>query len=119
MEEAVTARQAARRRRVTVCDPVTGSVSPSDIKAYLVATGWREVTGRRTLARVFERSVGGKRVEKDVLDDAEPDEIEFLIRSLAKLEGRKPSEMLRAIEAHARGEKAVEPAATRRRRRRR
>ena len=109
----MTQRQAKRRRRVTVCDPVKGRVSPNDIKAYLVATGWKLVENG-----CFEHVD----VEKVPLwcpwDDEPAKYLKLLIKSIACRMRCAPSSALRAIEAHARGEPAVEPPATRRRRRR-
>jgi hypothetical protein len=101
----VTAREAARRRRVTVCDPTNGNVSPLEIGAYLIATGWRRAAVACTEAQVFAPPGARKRPEIDLFDDLPAEDIVWLIRDIAKVEKRKPSEVLRAIEAHAATEK--------------
>lgn len=108
----MTQRQAERRRRVTVCDPVKGSVSPNDIKTYLVAAGWKLLEHG-----YFERVDKERGSVRCPWDDEPARYLEEVIGSIAFWRRCSPGAVLRAIEAHVRGEAAVEPPATRRRRR--
>jgi hypothetical protein len=100
----VSRREAARRRRVKVCDPVFGRVSPNDIRAYLLATGW--VLDEKTpfFDRPSQPDIGGIR---DPFDGAPADSLATTISDLGDALRRRPGDVLRAIEAHARGEPAV------------
>jgi hypothetical protein len=92
---------AARKRVIPVCDPVRGLVSPTDIRRWLLATGWKR--DRKT--RHFHR---GKAGIWDPMDDSSVWELERLITDLGHVTKRSPGGILRAIVAHARGGPAVD-----------
>jgi hypothetical protein len=89
---------ADRKRRVTVHDTVEGDVSPSDVRAYLRATGWTLLT-----CGFFEQVAGDTRRHiRCPLDDETAREIAVLICDLASITQRTPDDVLRSVEALAR-----------------
>lgn len=96
----MTTRAADTRRRITIPDRlVTGHVSPSDVRAYLGATGWRIAADVPTF---FERRTGTKRQsQRSPSDDADKQELVNAIGDIALAERRTAGEVLRAIEAMA------------------
>ncbi|HEX2591257.1 MAG TPA: hypothetical protein VHL34_07160 [Rhizomicrobium sp.] len=90
---------AHQKRRVTVHDPVEGDVSPNDVRAYLLATGWTLKHG------LFEQVAGDTtRHIRCPLDDETAREIAVLICDIASITQRTPGEVLRSVEALARAE---------------
>jgi hypothetical protein len=100
-------RRDPRRRRVVVRDVAHGSVSPADLRAYLLAIGCRYVRGASMSGEPygsFMIDVGhGDWFLGDIRDDSSARQIQRIVYIIARVTKRVPGNVLRAIEAHARG----------------